>query len=53
MLDRRGPGGIRASSPIWLASFRINGARLPTIAPAACSSPGDLPISTAPRAGRA
>ena len=24
VLDRRGPGGIRASSPIWLASFRIN-----------------------------
>jgi 2-polyprenyl-6-methoxyphenol hydroxylase-like FAD-dependent oxidoreductase len=24
MLDRRGPGGIVASSPIWLASFRIN-----------------------------
>ncbi len=24
VLDRRGPGGIQASSPIWLASFRIN-----------------------------
>ena len=24
VLDRRGPGGITASSPIWLASFRIN-----------------------------
>jgi 2-polyprenyl-6-methoxyphenol hydroxylase-like FAD-dependent oxidoreductase len=24
VLDRRGPGGIVASSPIWLASFRIN-----------------------------
>ncbi|HEY1922902.1 MAG TPA: FAD-dependent monooxygenase, partial [Tepidisphaeraceae bacterium] len=24
MLDRRGPGGIKASTPIWLASFRIN-----------------------------
>jgi 2-polyprenyl-6-methoxyphenol hydroxylase-like FAD-dependent oxidoreductase len=24
MLDRRGPGGIQASSPIWLASFQIN-----------------------------
>jgi 2-polyprenyl-6-methoxyphenol hydroxylase-like FAD-dependent oxidoreductase len=24
VLDKRGPGGITASSPIWLASFRIN-----------------------------
>jgi 2-polyprenyl-6-methoxyphenol hydroxylase-like FAD-dependent oxidoreductase len=24
LLDRRGPGGIRASSPIWLAGFVIN-----------------------------
>ncbi len=24
LLDRRGPGGIEASSPIWLSSFRIN-----------------------------
>ena len=24
VLDERGPGGIMASSPIWLASFRIN-----------------------------
>lgn len=24
ILDRRGPGGITASAPIWLASFRIN-----------------------------
>jgi 2-polyprenyl-6-methoxyphenol hydroxylase-like FAD-dependent oxidoreductase len=24
VLDQRGPGGITASSPIWLASFRIN-----------------------------
>ena len=24
LLDRRGPGGIRASAPIWLAAFRIN-----------------------------
>lgn len=24
VLDRRGPGDIRASDPIWLASFRIN-----------------------------
>ena len=24
VLDRRGPGGITISSPIWLASFRIN-----------------------------
>jgi 2-polyprenyl-6-methoxyphenol hydroxylase-like FAD-dependent oxidoreductase len=24
VLDRRGPGGIKASNPIWLASFRIN-----------------------------
>jgi 2-polyprenyl-6-methoxyphenol hydroxylase-like FAD-dependent oxidoreductase len=24
ILDQRGPGGIQASSPVWLASFRIN-----------------------------
>ena len=24
VLDRRGPGGIRISDPIWLAAFRIN-----------------------------
>jgi 2-polyprenyl-6-methoxyphenol hydroxylase-like FAD-dependent oxidoreductase len=24
ILDERGPGGITASSPVWLASFRIN-----------------------------
>ncbi len=24
LLDRRGPGGIRASEPIWLAGFHIN-----------------------------
>ncbi|WP_435020454.1 FAD-dependent monooxygenase [Tundrisphaera sp. TA3] len=24
LLDRRGPGGLTASDPIWLASFRIN-----------------------------
>ena len=24
VLDRRGPGGITVSSPVWLASFRIN-----------------------------
>ncbi len=24
VLDRRGPGGIAASAPIWLAAFRIN-----------------------------
>jgi 2-polyprenyl-6-methoxyphenol hydroxylase-like FAD-dependent oxidoreductase len=24
ILDRRGPGGIKASAPIWLAAFRIN-----------------------------
>jgi 2-polyprenyl-6-methoxyphenol hydroxylase-like FAD-dependent oxidoreductase len=24
VLDRRGPGGIQASAPIWLAAFRIN-----------------------------
>ncbi|MBR0650544.1 monooxygenase [Roseomonas terrae] len=24
LLDRRGPGGIRASDPVWLAGFRIN-----------------------------
>ncbi|MDD5199293.1 MAG: FAD-dependent monooxygenase [Terrimicrobiaceae bacterium] len=24
VLDRRGPGGIQASEPIWLAAFRIN-----------------------------
>jgi 2-polyprenyl-6-methoxyphenol hydroxylase-like FAD-dependent oxidoreductase len=24
LLDRRGPGGIQASNPIWLAGFRIN-----------------------------
>jgi 2-polyprenyl-6-methoxyphenol hydroxylase-like FAD-dependent oxidoreductase len=24
ILDRRGPGGIKASNPIWLTSFRIN-----------------------------
>jgi 2-polyprenyl-6-methoxyphenol hydroxylase-like FAD-dependent oxidoreductase len=24
VLDRRGPGGLTVSSPIWLASFRIN-----------------------------
>jgi hypothetical protein len=24
ILDHRGPGGIQASAPIWLASFRIN-----------------------------
>lgn len=24
VLDRRGPGGIAASEPVWLASFRIN-----------------------------
>jgi 2-polyprenyl-6-methoxyphenol hydroxylase-like FAD-dependent oxidoreductase len=24
VLDRRGPGGIQASNPIWLANFRIN-----------------------------
>jgi len=24
VLDRRGPGGIRVSAPIWLAGFRIN-----------------------------
>ncbi len=24
LLDRRGPGGIEASSPIWLSAFRIN-----------------------------
>jgi len=24
VMDRRGPGGIRASAPVWLAAFRIN-----------------------------
>jgi 2-polyprenyl-6-methoxyphenol hydroxylase-like FAD-dependent oxidoreductase len=24
LLDRRGPGGIRATDPVWLAGFRIN-----------------------------
>ena len=24
LLDKRGPGGIQASAPIWLAAFRIN-----------------------------
>jgi 2-polyprenyl-6-methoxyphenol hydroxylase-like FAD-dependent oxidoreductase len=24
VLDRRGPGGIKATAPIWLAAFRIN-----------------------------
>jgi hypothetical protein len=24
VLDRRGPGGIKASAPVWLAAFRIN-----------------------------
>src|SRR5882757_1407695 len=24
ILDRRGPGGIKATAPIWLAAFRIN-----------------------------
>ncbi len=24
VMDRRGPGGIQASAPIWLAAFRIN-----------------------------
>jgi 2-polyprenyl-6-methoxyphenol hydroxylase-like FAD-dependent oxidoreductase len=24
ILDQRGPGGIQASAPVWLASFRIN-----------------------------
>ncbi len=24
ILDRRGPGGIQASEPVWLSSFRIN-----------------------------
>jgi len=24
IMDRRGPGGVKASSPVWLASFRIN-----------------------------
>src|SRR5262249_1118261 len=24
ILDRRGPGGIKASDPIWLTCFRIN-----------------------------
>ena len=28
MIDRRGPGGLRAFDPIWLAGFRINGRKV-------------------------
>jgi hypothetical protein len=28
IIDRRGPGGLKAFSPIWLAGFRINGRKV-------------------------
>ncbi len=28
MIDRRGPGGLKAFDPIWLAGFRINGRKV-------------------------
>jgi 2-polyprenyl-6-methoxyphenol hydroxylase-like FAD-dependent oxidoreductase len=28
IMDRRGPGGLKASDPIWLAGFRINGRKV-------------------------
>jgi 2-polyprenyl-6-methoxyphenol hydroxylase-like FAD-dependent oxidoreductase len=28
IIDRRGPGGLRAFDPIWLAGFRINGRKV-------------------------
>ncbi len=28
MIDRRGPGGLKAYDPIWLAGFRINGRKV-------------------------
>jgi 2-polyprenyl-6-methoxyphenol hydroxylase-like FAD-dependent oxidoreductase len=28
IIDRRGPGGLKASNPIWLAGFRINGRKV-------------------------
>jgi 2-polyprenyl-6-methoxyphenol hydroxylase-like FAD-dependent oxidoreductase len=30
MLDRRGPGGLTARDPVWLAGFRINERQVPT-----------------------
>jgi len=28
IMDRRGPGGVKASDPIWLSGFRINGRKV-------------------------
>src|SRR6201999_4353233 len=28
IIDRRGPGSLKASDPIWLAGFRINGRKV-------------------------
>ena len=28
LIDRRGPGGMTASDPVWLAGFRINGRKV-------------------------
>ena len=30
VIDRRGPGGLKAFDPIWLAGFRINGRKVAT-----------------------
>ena len=53
VIDRRGPGGLTASDPIWLAGFRINERKVADYRHrAACSWPATRRTSTAPPAGR-
>ena len=47
IVDERGPTGVRLFDPYWLAGFRINGAKLPSIAEGVFSWPAMRPTSTA------
>jgi hypothetical protein len=52
IIDRRGPSGLKAFDPIWLAGFRIDGRKVSDYHWGARSSSAMLPMFMVPREGR-
>ena len=52
LLDRRAPGGMRASDPVWLAGFRINERKVKTYAAGRVFLAGDAAHIHSPAGGQ-
>lgn len=52
IMDRRGPGGMTASDPIWLAAFRINERKVESYREGRCFVAGDAAHVHSPAGGQ-